>query len=152
MSSFFFACDDSLPKPVSCINFASPRIGDSNYLLAVQALEKNQQLRFCRINNNNDSISVVPIYQYYHAGFQVRLYRDASKYEPEMTYPKVVDGGWNRWNRTWGNSLPVSLNIGYDHGDYRERIDANHAALEAVSLNDLYNNPDLTGFTLGETK
>jgi len=148
MTSFFLACDDSIPKPVTCLNFASPRIGDFKYLQAVQVLERSHQLRFCRVNNDNDSICVVPMYNYYHAGFQVRLYRDATQYKPEVTFPKVADSTWNRWKRTWGNSLPASLNMGYDHGDYRERIESNRAALEAVDLNSLYKNVELTGFTM----
>jgi len=155
--SFFLACDTDIPKPVTCINFASPRIGDWNYLNAVQVLEQTHQLRFCRLNNDKDSIAAIPMYNYYHAGFQVRLYKPedataaaAALLPPEITYPKVVDSPWNKWGRTWGNSLFASLNLAYDHGDYRERIEANRSALEAVSLNDLYENPELTGFSMME--
>lgn len=148
MTSFFLACDDSIPKPVTCLNFASPRIGDSKYLQAVQVLERGHQLRFCRVNNDKDSICVVPMFNYYHAGFQVRLYKDANQHQPEITFPKVADSTWNKWKRTWSNSLPASLNMGYDHSDYRERIEANRAALEAIDLNSLYETAALTGFTV----
>jgi hypothetical protein len=44
------------------------------------------------------------------------------------------------------NSLPASFNVGYDHGDYRERVDKDQAFLEKLDLNALYKQTELTGF------
>jgi len=33
--SFFLSCEESIQKPVMCINFASPRVGDAAFLKAV---------------------------------------------------------------------------------------------------------------------
>jgi hypothetical protein len=143
--SFFLACDPEIETPVTCLNFASPRFGDSNYLAAVQVLEKEERLRFCRIVNDNDLVAVVPMWNYYHAGFQVRLYEDSS-YPAEITFPKINDSISNQWSRTWSNSLFTSTNLTYDHGSYRERVEQNKAFLEDENLNQLYQNTALTGF------
>lgn len=144
--SFYLALDESIPKPVTCINFASPRVGDAMYLEASTALQASKQLRFLRIVNDNDSLALVPFFNYFHAGYQIRLYKEAA-YEPEVMYPKIVDTLSNRWSRTWSNSLFASFNVSYDHGDYRERVEQNKAFLEKMDLNLLYADSSLTGFS-----
>jgi predicted lipase len=47
--SFYLACEPDLPKPVTCINFASPRVGDHNFLEATRWLEKENLLRMMRV-------------------------------------------------------------------------------------------------------
>jgi predicted lipase len=143
--SFFLACDPEIVTPVTCLSFASPRFGDSNYLEAVQVLEKEHRLRFCRIVNANDLIAVVPMWNYSHAGFQVRLYENGS-HPTKITYPKINDTISNRRKRVWSNSLFASTNLTYDHGSYRERVEQNKAYLEKENLNQLYQNKALTGF------
>lgn len=143
--SFFLACDTEIETPVTCLNFASPRFGDSNYLYAVQVLEKENRLRICRIVNDDDLFAVVPMWNYYHAGFQVRLFENSS-YPAEITFPKINDIITNQWTRTWNNSLFTSTNLKYDHGSYRERVEQNKTYLEDENLNQLYRNKALTGF------
>jgi hypothetical protein len=143
--SFFLACDPEIVTPVTCLSFASPRFGDSNYLEAVQVLEKEHRLRFCRIVNAGDLVAMVPMWNYSHAGFQVRLYEDSS-HPTDITYPKINDIISNRWNRMWSNSLFANFNLTYDHGSYRERVEQNKAYLEKENLNQLYQNEALTGF------
>ena len=144
LAAFFMASDPQINKPVSCISFAAPRIGDKNYLKACQELEKSGKLRQCRVVNDKDSIPMAPVFNYYHAGFQVRLFNDPST-KPEVTYPKHKDSRYNRFKRSWANSIILSFNLSYDHGDYRERIKENKDALKKQSLNDLYKDSDLTG-------
>ena len=38
-----------IPKPITCINFASPRVGDGNFLNGIQHLEEHGLLRMLRI-------------------------------------------------------------------------------------------------------
>jgi predicted lipase len=47
--AFYLACEDDIPKPVTCLNFASPRIGDSGFRDAVQSLEQRKALRMLRV-------------------------------------------------------------------------------------------------------
>ena len=148
--AFYLACEDDtvIPKPVTCINFASPRVGNHAYLEASTKLESSGKLRFIRVVNDCDSLAMLPMFYYSHAGFQVRLHKDALKEGPEVTYPRLVDTYSNRWSRTWGNSLFASFNLSYDHADYRERIEENKEALEKLELNALYEDEELTGFQL----
>lgn len=143
--SFYLACDPEIPKPVTCFSFGAPRFGDSNYLEALQVLEKHEKLRFCRVVNDNDSVAAVPMWNYYHGGFQVRLYKDTST-PAEITFPKIEDANSSRWGRAWSNSLIMSLNFGYDHGAYQKRVDMSQAYLESEDLIDLYQKSELTGF------
>lgn len=145
LASFFMASDPEITKPVSCLNFAAPRIGDENYLNASRELENAGHLRICRVINDKDSIPLAPMFNYYHAGFQVRLYNDASN-QPEISYPKLKESRFNRFRRMWANSIIKSFNFAYDHGEYRERIEENKEALEKFSLNELYEDSNITGF------
>lgn len=143
--SFYMACDADIPTPVTCFSFGAPRFGDANYLEALQILEKHDKIRFCRIVIDNDSVTAVPMWNYYHGGVQVRLYEDTHA-EPEITFPRVVDSNFNKWSRTWGNSLITSINLGYGHGEYQKRVDQNEASLTRENLNVIYQQSDLTGF------
>ena len=50
----------------------------------------------------------------------------------------------------WKNSLPASLNLGYDHVDYSERLDLPRAReyLESLHFNSLYEDAERIGFEL----
>lgn len=153
--SFFLANEpnDVIPKPVSCINFASPRVGDGNFLKAVNALESRGYLRMCRIVNDKDTISCIPTINFYHVGFQVKLYdkpdEDSPVPEPEITYPKIVDSYWNKLARAYSNSFVASLNLEYDHGSYRERVLMTEEYLSKYNLNEMYGNREsVTGFSI----
>jgi len=146
MTAFFLATDDRFSKPVSCFTAASPRIGDSTFAEAAQALEQTGMLRCCRIVNDKDLIPLIPMFGFQHAGFQIRLSRSSS-IPPEITYPKLVDTTWNRFGRTWKNSLLTNFDLIYDHGDYRERIELHEESLKELDLNELYADPSLTGWS-----
>jgi hypothetical protein len=49
LMAFYLVCDPEIPKPVTCINFASPRLGDANFLAATQWLEERNWLRMLRV-------------------------------------------------------------------------------------------------------
>jgi hypothetical protein len=112
MAAFFLACEPDIPKPVSCINFASPRIGTTSFLRACQYLEKTCQLKILRAVNAHDTIAVIPVVKYVHVGFQVTLHKDG-KYAPELHYPNLKLG-WQEWLKiSWRNSIIASINTGY---------------------------------------
>jgi hypothetical protein len=46
---FYLACDPDIPKPVSVINFASPRVGGGNFRRAARWLEGKRWLRILRV-------------------------------------------------------------------------------------------------------
>ena len=65
-------------KPVTCINFASPCVGNSMYLKASSALEVTKKIRFLCVVNDKDTFAVMPMFNYQHAGFQIWLNQDTS--------------------------------------------------------------------------
>eukprot|EP00980_Cylindrotheca_fusiformis_P010246 scaffold2277_cov137-Cylindrotheca_fusiformis.AAC.1 len=145
----YLACDPDIPKPVSVINFASPRVGGRHFLLAARWLERRRWLRMLRVVNDNDTIAAMPMTNYHHIGMQVRLYKEIGR-EPIFTYPSEEESYRKFVGRLWQNSLITSLNLGYDHADYRERVDKDQLSLVKYDLNDLYDDPTLTGFKHGE--
>jgi len=50
-----------IPKPVTAITYASPVVGDKNFLLAYQDLEKEGKIRHIRVSNDGDVIAGHPI-------------------------------------------------------------------------------------------
>lgn len=52
--------DDIIPKPVSCISVASPRVGDRTFQTAFVRLEERGLLRHLRIANARDPVTMMP--------------------------------------------------------------------------------------------
>lgn len=157
IAAFYLSCDPEIPKPVSNINFASPRVGNMGFLKATQFLERTSQLRILRSVNENDSVTVVPSVGYKHVGFQVttyapgRLLRKRRVRRPDITYPNLSQGPCGALARRLDNSFLSSLNLGYDHGAYLKRIVLSRHYLENFSLNELYSDEDMVGYRLVPT-
>jgi len=151
LCSFFLACEPDLPKPISCINFASPRFGGEIYYESSQYLEKTKQLRMLRSVNNNDSIASVPSVGYYHGGISCTMEKNGWFFKagkPSIEYRKMGSRWWSKLSYDLSQSAWTSLNIGYDHGDYISRIKLHKEELEKYNFNKLYTDEDLTGFKL----
>jgi hypothetical protein len=58
--SFSAATDDRIPKPVSCITFASPKSGNLDFSRAFESLENKGLIRFLRVVNSKDVIPTMP--------------------------------------------------------------------------------------------
>merc|ERR1712150_215950 len=145
MAAYYLSIDDEIPKPVTCINFASPRVGDAGFLNAVRVLEKEGNLRHLRVVNENDTITVVPSIGFKHVGIMMKLH-EAKRKDIEISYPKANESYGSWLGRAWDMSIPASLNITYDHGEYRERVETQKDEIEKLDLNKLYQDADLTGF------
>jgi len=151
VAAFYFACDPDLPKPVTCINFASPRSSGWNAFLAYQYLEQTKQLRMIRSVNENDSVTTLPSIGYHHVGFQVTAYEDGWFFNagpPDIVYRNLNDDVFTRTRKSWGNNFLTNLNVGYDHGGYIQRIEAAKEYLKKDSLNALYMDETIVGYKL----
>jgi len=145
LTSYYLATDvDSktgksiIPTPVTCINFASPRIGDGVFLEAVQVLERQGKLRICRFVNHKDLVCAFPTLNYKHVGFMVKMKSKPGKLA--ITYPKPNEG-WGSWlERAVGMSWPAAFNLKYDHsaGEYGRRVEIHRKQLEDKDLVRLY--------------
>jgi predicted lipase len=140
-----------IPKPITCINFASPRIGDGNFLDAVQVLERSGMLRICRFVNEKDLICVLPTLNYKHVGFMVKMDRHAGKVK--VCYPKFNESWGRWWNRALAMSWPAAFNLKYDHssGEYGRRVELHKSQLEKKFLSKMYRDETRTGFAKKET-
>ncbi len=109
--SFYLACEKNITSPVSSISYGSPRVGDRNFLKAVQCLEKESKLRMIRVVYDKDTVSKVPYMGYAHVGFEIRLYKEKNKI-PLLTYPNLSWGLWTWTTIAWRNSLLATLHSG----------------------------------------
>jgi len=149
--SFFLCCEEGIPSPVSCINFASPRVGDKKFLAAITYLEKTKKLRMLRSVNENDLITTAPNIGYKHVGWQVTTYKKGwfgRIRKPEIYYSAQKRGFWGSIKTAWGNGILSNFNLAYDHSNYTKRIKLVEKYLENEDLNTMYSKPDLVGFSL----
>jgi hypothetical protein len=60
--SFYAAASDdySIPKPVTCVSVASPRVGEGLFQRAFMSLEEQGKLRHLRIANDGDPVTLMP--------------------------------------------------------------------------------------------
>lgn len=150
MCSYFLACEEDLPKPISCINFASPRFGGEGYYETSQYLEKNKQLRMLRGVNDKDTVASAPTVGYYHGGISCTLAKPwlfIKAGPPKIEYRKQ-GSFFSRVRFDLSQSFWTSLNVGYDHGDYISRIELHKKNLKKLNLNELYMDEKLLGFKL----
>lgn len=151
--SIYLACEQDLPKPISCINFASPRMGSRDVFNATMHLEKTQQIRILRSVNENDSVTTIPSQGYDHVGVQVTAYAPGwfgRQKPPSITYRNPNHPWYTRWGMAWSNNFVTNLNLGYDHGGYIDRIDNAKEELEQKNLAALYADEDFVGYKLQE--
>ena len=118
----------------------------------MQHLEKTKQVRVLRAVNDNDLVTVVPSVGYEHVGFQVTLYEKGwfRQREPTIHYPNTNASSWQKLKVSYRNSFFNNLNIGYDHYAYRKRVNEGKTVIEKENLNDLYADPEIVGFFLGQ--
>ena len=53
-----------IPSPITCISFASPKIGDESFCKAFQYLEERGEIRHLRVANENEPVTMVPIWSF----------------------------------------------------------------------------------------
>ena len=138
----YFACNPDLPKPITCINFGSPKVGGWKVLQAVHYLEQKKLFRILRCVNKNDCIIALPRSGYWHFGFQVTSYleneSDGMALPPQILHMNPNDCALDRLRKTWNNSLLMNINFRYDHADYIQRIENAKQILMKTSLDALY--------------
>ena len=155
IAAFYLSCERDLPKPITCINFASPRVGSRSFLNASQFLERTCKLKIVRVVSDDDPIAAIPMGRdYAHVGFQVSLHKDnscSSGIPPDLHYPNLTLE-WQDWLKiSWRNSILTSLTASFGcHKNYREILNppATRSFLEKYDLVGMYKNEDLVGYEL----
>jgi len=74
-----------LPKPIVSVSFASPVVGNEEFFLAHQDLEKEGKLRHVRVSNQNDVVPGTPGLGYWQTGVNIHV-QDA---KAEVGYPNT---------------------------------------------------------------
>lgn len=131
--------DDRVPAPVTCVSIASPYVGGVNFRKAFQHLEQTGKLRYLRVANQGDTVTIVPFASlnlgfYKHVGIELKLFPAAHL----LTYPRGQS-----MQRHWRNSFFRNFNPGKaarNHGpdEYDKRLELTKPVLEKLFLNDLY--------------
>lgn len=164
--AFEAAADSRIPGPVTCVNIASPRVGNLAFRRAFQSLEQSGQLRCLRISNYKDLVTVLPdrgtfslLYIlccqsriYRHVGVGLKLY-PGGRHEIERASDS--DGCLGVFCQDLGRQIKSSLSLVATlpfvlccredflkyHGcrEYMERLLANERSLTNKDLNQFYN-------------
>mmetsp|Transcript_1722 Transcript_1722/g.2662 ORF Transcript_1722/g.2662 Transcript_1722/m.2662 type:complete len:433 (+) Transcript_1722:160-1458(+) len=137
--AFMAATEESIPSPVTCVSIASPYVGGINFRKSFQHLEETNRLRYLRVANQGDMVTIVPFASlnlgfYKHVGFELKLH--PGKFT--LTYPKG-----KRVRRVWRNSIFRNFNPGkatrnHAPAEYDQRLELTKSMLKQVFLNDLY--------------
>ena len=70
---FSYLLSKKTEKIIKVITFGSPKIGNYEWK---QSYESKKNILNYRITNNNDIVSVIPIYNYYHVGINIHISND----------------------------------------------------------------------------
>ena len=164
--------DSILPKPVTCVSFGSPAIGDQLFRQCHEILERLGNLRHIRVTNHMDLIPAFPIMamsefdtcynllfdegsnvgtRYTHAGINVKLRSQKDSFD--VSYPKVGADYFEKIIQQWESSpiSNMSFNSWKGHMQYHQiniysrRIAASKRVLKTIKLNDLYQWQEVVG-------
>eukprot|EP00573_Skeletonema_grethae_P012825 CAMPEP_0201694300 /NCGR_PEP_ID=MMETSP0578-20130828/6621_1 /ASSEMBLY_ACC=CAM_ASM_000663 /TAXON_ID=267565 /ORGANISM="Skeletonema grethea, Strain CCMP 1804" /LENGTH=385 /DNA_ID=CAMNT_0048179969 /DNA_START=8 /DNA_END=1165 /DNA_ORIENTATION=+ len=130
-----------IPKPVVCINYASPIVGTNGFRTAFTLLEKMGHVRYLRITNENDVVPTIPPISlgctkrfYKHVGVNLRLY------DKKFILSHPNSNGLGIVNAL-RNSLfkPLCCALKYHGLELHEaRMNTHKEALENMTLEELY--------------
>lgn len=150
LAAFKLASEDLdwLPKPISCISYASPLTATSDYRAAFEQLEREKMIRYIRVTNHNDpicsslpvSISLIPR-GFKHVGINVRLYDDK---KPDIHHTTTA-----KFKNVMQNSLfknPINTLKEHDVRLYDKRMRLQMEAFESITVEDLYADETIVKF------
>lgn len=152
------ALNDFPGRTITNVSFASPFVGDEGFRDAFIQLERQRKIRHLRISNYQDMVTLVPPVSLdlpplplKHTGMNIRMYEGGDLLAPKYRrfYPKkdsFIDGVRN----TLHHSLLVGLSVGIigKHlcPEYDRRLDDAKDDLSKLSLEELYDNEEVTGW------
>lgn len=137
---------DWIPKPITCISYASPLVGSSDFRTAFIELEKMGLIRYLRVNTDGDVVPTIPPFSLgwrkrflKHVGINLRLTGDAYI----LSHPTTIGFGFVNAVR---NSIfkPLWSALTY-HGLplHEERMNMHKEAFQKLTLDDLYADKEL---------
>jgi len=142
-----------IPKPITCISYASPFVGASGFRTAFTQLEKMGLIRYLRVTNNYDTIPTLPPFSLglrkrflKHVGINLRL----SKKSFILAHPNT--SGFV--NALRNSMLKPFWSVLKYHGleTHEKRMDIQKETLQKMHLNDLYADEKLVAKEFGRDK
>jgi hypothetical protein len=137
-----------IPKPITCISYASPFVGTDGFRTAFTLLEQMGHIRYLRVNNDADTVPTIPPFSlgwkkrlYKHVGINLRLYDDSFI----LSHPN--SNGWGFVNAVRNSVLKPVWSVLTYHSlqTHEDRMDAQKERLQHMNLDDLYANEELFG-------
>lgn len=135
-----------IPKPITCISYASPFNGSNGFRTAFTKLEKMGLVRYLRITNDSDTVPTIPPFSLglrrrlmKHVGIHLRLERNSFR----LSHPNT-----NGFGNALRNSMlkPVWSVLKYhDLETHENRMDMHQETLSDMYLNDFYDDDDIMG-------
>ena len=131
---------DVVPSPVTCVSIASPYVGGSNFLEAFQELERLGRLRYLRVANQGDLVSIEPFFTinlgfYKHCGMELKLKQFGAEGDAcSLMYPK----GENTLGNSLMNNLTIRPITNHSPKEYGRRLELAKSELENTQLEDMY--------------
>jgi hypothetical protein len=138
-----------IPKPVTCICIGSLVMGDRGYAEAVSCVEQLGWLRHLSIKNEGDIICYTPPLQWYSpSGMHLRLHRKGGHVFWHPSGPRMHDYHDNTFKslmRVFRSALTRNVDLLAEHmvPCYLQRLEGEKESLSSLTLNELYNDPDL---------
>eukprot|EP00985_Skeletonema_marinoi_P023334 scaffold15489_cov187-Skeletonema_marinoi.AAC.1 len=137
-----------IPKPITCISYASPVVGTDGFRTAFTLLEQMGHIRYLRVNNDADTVPTIPPFSLglkrrmmKHVGINLRLSDDSFI----LSHPN--SNGWGFVNAVRNSVLKPVWSVLKYHSlqTHEERMDAQKETLQNLHLNDLYDDGKLLG-------
>ena len=135
-----------IPKPVTCISYASPFVGTDGFRTAFTLLEKMGLIRYLRITNDADFVPTIPPFSLglrrrlmKHVGINLRL--DDVSYI--LSHPTT--NGFGILNALRNSVFKPVWNVLFYHSleTHENRMDSQKEKLQNLYLNDLYADEEL---------
>ena len=139
---------DWIPKPINCINYASPFVGTSGFRTAFTLLEKMGLIRYLRITNDQDVVPTIPPFSLgfkrrtmKHVGINLRLQSKSFR----LSHPNT--NGFGLFNAVRNSVIkPVWKVLKYHLLPlHEERMEMHKETFQDMHINDLYADEKIFG-------
>lgn len=156
------AMDNFKNSTITNVSFASPYCGDLQFRKEFCRLEKANRIRHLRVSNDEDDVTLfppvtfpIPTERYRHTGMNIRLYGGSQMFKPHFRifYPKensVTTEIRNAIVSNFFTGLSVGVISKHLCPEYSERLNSAEDKLHTITLEGLYSDKYITGWTENE--
>ena len=139
---------DWIPKPITCITYASPFVGSGGFRTAFIELEKMGLIRYLRVNTSGDVVpTLIPLSFGWrkrflkHVGINLRLYHNSYLFSHPNT------NGFGLVNAIRNSMIKPLWRLMTNHllPQHEERMEKQKHLLQQKSLEDLYADKSIFG-------